>query len=156
MSKSELIVPEYNTVETLIRSAQVILIVVAVILTISAITLLILYMDIAVSIYSISARYMVYLPLPALISIPFLVISVIISIVATIGLSRIVDRMRNCIANTDVVGFEFARRDLLIWCVLTLIFSLFVPGIILLIAYLKGENVTREIAKLREGPYTQS
>ncbi len=129
-------IPEYNTVRSLLSVTRILLIIV---LVLTIITILGEAGYIVVATFGVDVVF-----------VPFILIFVAISLIPTILALVYVSKTRRILdqaieqRNPDLV--EEARKNMLIWGIVTLIFSWIVPGILLLIAYFKAEEITEKLS----------
>ncbi len=127
--------PEYNTVRGLITASWVLLIV----------TLIISLIVVGVEITGPAVT--AYGPVAALVllMLGFPIISIIPTALAVVFLPRIGRTLDEAVTNRDPEKIEKARKRLLTWGTIALIFSYIIPGALLILAYIKAEEITRKI-----------
>ena len=151
-SMSRVLIPEYNTVDTLVRVSRI-LIILVVVVSVLLLLLPLLTAVVVVKVESIVDTHGVEvnlsaIPLTLLPLLPLLV-PLILNIIAIFELSDILSTLRRAVDLANPELFESGRKRLLLWGVITLFTALFIPGLLLLVAYFKGETVAHRLREVR-------
>ncbi|NPB00170.1 MAG: hypothetical protein GXO10_02240, partial [Crenarchaeota archaeon] len=127
------ILPEYNTVRGLITASWVLLMI--------ALIISLIMVGAEITAPAVEA----YGPIAAIIFLVlgFPLVSIIPTALAVVFLPRVGKLLDEAVANKDPEKIEKARKRILAWGVIALIFSYVIPGALLILAYIKAEEITR-------------